>query len=228
MYHEASRRLQERFETRRLADRLADLDARATFTDEDARFIERCPMFFLATADGDGRPDCSYKGGPPGFVRVLDRTTLAFPDYDGNGMFRSLGNIEANPNVGLLFVDFERRRRLRVNGTATVHVDHPLVGDFTGAQALVLVQPAVVFSNCPRYIHRMRMVAASPFTPRAGQAPSVPGWKRWDEIREVLPARQGRVMPGLATYARRLRRRSPGVGRMLDAALQLARRAHLR
>ena len=107
MYHDGSRRLQDRFETRRLADRLVEKVAHGEFTDADRAFIESRPMFFLATADAEGRPDCSYKGGRPGFVRVVDAETLAFPSYDGNGMFKSLGNILVNPQVGLLFIDFE-------------------------------------------------------------------------------------------------------------------------
>ena len=63
-------------------------------------------MFFLATADEHGMPQCSYKGGDPGFVRVVDEHTLAFPSYDGNGMYLSLGNLLVNPQVGILFIDF--------------------------------------------------------------------------------------------------------------------------
>lgn len=217
MYHAASRGLQDRFDTRRVADRLADLQVHECLNDDEVDFIERSPMLFLATADGEGRPDCSYKGGAPGFVRVQDSgTTLLLPDYDGNGMFRSLGNIAINPNVGLLFIDFEKSRRLRINGIASLHLDDPLLGEFPGSQALVRVRPRFIFPNCPRYIHRMKMTATSPYTPRAGYAPPIPGWKRWDEIREVLPARQGPVGPGLATYARRLRQRSRVIGRLIE------------
>jgi predicted pyridoxine 5'-phosphate oxidase superfamily flavin-nucleotide-binding protein len=81
LYHEGMRRLQEARETRPLADRLAKVTVRQQFTDEERAFIERCAMFFLATADAEGHPDCSYKGGVPGFVRVVDDHTLAFPDY---------------------------------------------------------------------------------------------------------------------------------------------------
>jgi predicted pyridoxine 5'-phosphate oxidase superfamily flavin-nucleotide-binding protein len=162
MYHEGSRRLQDRYDTRRLADRLVEVVAHRAFTDADRAFIESRPMFFLATADADGRPDCSYKGGRPGFVRVVDATTLAFPSYDGNGMFKSLGNILANPHVGLLFVDFESPRRLRVNGRASVREDDPLRAELVGAQLVVRVQAEAIFPNCPRYIHKMQLVEASP------------------------------------------------------------------
>src|SRR5262252_4951537 len=145
MYHDGSRRLQDRFDTRRLADRLVDTVARAAFTDADRAFIESRPMFFLATADAEGRPDCSYKGGRPGFVRVVDEQTLAFPSYDGNGMFKSLGNLMVNPYVGLLFIDFESPKRLRVNGRATVAADDPLRSEFAGAQLVVRVTPEAIF-----------------------------------------------------------------------------------
>ena len=105
-YHEGSRELQDRFDTRRLADRLDERTSRDHLTPEDRAFIERMDMFFLATSDRDGQPQCSYKGGAPGFVRVLDEHTLAFPNYDGNGMFLSWGNTLVNPQVGLLFIDF--------------------------------------------------------------------------------------------------------------------------
>src|ERR687886_706109 len=120
MYHDGNRRLQDAFDTRRLADRIDERLVRATFDGDDRAFIEARDMFFLATADAEGRPQCSYKGGDPGFVRVLDERTLAFPNYDGNGMYLSTGNTLVNPHVGLLFVDFENRKRMRVNGVASI------------------------------------------------------------------------------------------------------------
>src|SRR3954463_3811999 len=83
-YHDGSRRLQDAFDTRRLADRLDEKFVQRGFIDaDDCAFIERMDMFFLAPADADGRPQCSYKGGEPGFVRVLDEHVVAFPNYDG-------------------------------------------------------------------------------------------------------------------------------------------------
>ena len=187
MYHDGSRRLQDRFATRRLADRLVEVLARRAFTEEDRAFIESRPLFFLATADAEGRPDCSYKGGRPGFVRVLDSHTLAFPSYDGNGMFKSLGNLLVNPQVGMLFIDFESPKRLRVNGRATIREDDPLLSEFVGAQVIVRVRPEAIFPNCPRYIHKMQIVEQSPYTPREGHTPPVPKWKQRPEFREVLP-----------------------------------------
>ena len=189
MYHAGARRLQDRFETRRLADRLEQVTVQDGFDEEDRAFIEGCPQFFLATADAEGRPDCSHKGGLPGFVRVLDAHTLAFPDYDGNGMFRSLGNLLVNPHVGLLFVDFARPNRLRVSGTATVHLDDPLLATFPGAQAVVRVRAERVFPNCPRYIHRLELVEASVYAPRPDHVPPEPAWKRSPAFRDTLPGR---------------------------------------
>src|SRR5712692_11742480 len=142
MYNWGSRQLQDQFDSQRIADRLEQRTVHDTFTDEDRAFIERGPMFFLATADAEGRPDCSYKGGMPGFVRVLNSNTLAFPNYDGNGMFKSLGNVLVNPHVGLLFVDFQRPNRMRVQGTATLSDDDPLMAEFPGAQLIVRVKAA--------------------------------------------------------------------------------------
>jgi len=187
MYHQRSRELQDRYSTRRLADRLVEVLARNAFTDDDRAFIESRPLFFLATADADGRPDCSHKGGLPGFVRVVEPDTLAFPDYDGNGMFKSLGNVLANPAVGILFIDFESPRRLRVNGRASIGDDDPLLTQFEGATLIVRVKADAIFPNCPRYIHKMKVVEQSAYVPCAGHVPPVPGWKKQPVFREVLP-----------------------------------------
>jgi predicted pyridoxine 5'-phosphate oxidase superfamily flavin-nucleotide-binding protein len=190
LYHDGSRELQDRFDTRRLADGLEQVKVHDTITAEDRAFIERMDMFFLATADADGRPQCSYKGGDPGFVAVLDEHTLAFPNYDGNGMYLSVGNLRVNPHVGLLFVDFCGRppRRLRLNGAASVEPDDPLLARFPGAQFVVRVRAVEVFPNCPRYIHRMELVERSRFVPRPAEETPVPEWKRTDWARDALPA----------------------------------------
>jgi uncharacterized protein len=189
MYHEGMRRLQDARETRRLADRLEQVTVHESFTDDDCAFIARCSMVFVATADAEGRPECSYKGGLAGFVRVLDARTLAFPDYDGNGMYRSWGNVLVNPHVGLLFLDFEQPRRIRVNGTAQVCDQDPLLSEFPGAVFVIRVVAQKIFPNCPRYIHRMQRVEESPYAPRPGYTPPVPAWKRYDVFRDALPAR---------------------------------------
>lgn len=187
MYHEGARELQDRFATRKLADRLVEVLAHDSFTEADRTFIESRSMFFLSTADAQGRPECSYKGGMPGFVRVLDPHTLAFPSYDGNGMFKSLGNLLVNPHVGMLFIDFETPKRLRVNGQASVHEDDPLLAEFAGAQLIVRVRPEAIFPNCPRYIHKMTLLEHSVYAPQQGQTPPTPEWKTRPEFNEVLP-----------------------------------------
>lgn len=207
MYHEGSRQLQDQFDSRRLADRLEQVQVHTSFTDNDRAFIERAAMLFLATADAEGRPDCSYKGGMPGFVKVTDDQILAFPDYNGNGMFRSLGNILVNPCVGLLFIDFEHPERLRINGTASLRDDDPLLSEYPGAQLIVRVLVRQIFPNCPRYIHQLRLVKHSSYAPRACYVPPVPNWKRWDEFRFVLPQQDGHVDTNLSTYVRRLEQR---------------------
>ena len=186
MYNWGSRKLQEQFDSQRIANRLEQRTVHETFTEEDRALIERSPMFFLATADAEGRPDCSYKGGMPGFVRVLNSTTLAFPDYDGNGMFKSLGNILVNPHVGMLFMDFEHPGRMRINGTAIEYDDDPLLCEYPGAQLIVRVQAEQIFPNCPRYIHTMQIVTYSVYTPRLGYTPPEPEWKQMEEFRDAL------------------------------------------
>lgn len=188
IYGEANRLWQDRFDTRRLADRIAERLVDDTIDDDDRAFIEARDMFFLATADAEGMPQCSYKGGDPGFVRVLDEHTIAFPSYDGNGMYLSLGNVVDNPRVGLLFVDFDGQKRMRLNGIASIDVDDPLLGEYPRAQCIVRVQATEVFPNCPRYIHRLTLAERSRFTPRADCEPPVPDWKRRDWARDVLAA----------------------------------------
>jgi uncharacterized protein len=188
-YHDGHRRLQQRFDTRRLADRLDErFVQRGVIDADDKAFIERQDMFFLATADEEGRPNCSYKGGEPGFVHVLDERTIAFPNYDGNGMYLSMGNLLRNPHVGLLFVSFTEQKRLRLNGVASIAEDDELLPEFPRAQFIVRVQVTQVFPNCPRYIHHYELVERSRFVPKAECEPPVPDWKRRDWARDVLPA----------------------------------------
>ena len=187
LYGQQHRELQDRFDSRRLADRLAEKLWRTAFTAEDKAFIEASRMFFLATADPSGQPDCSYKGGVPGFVRVTGPSELSFPSYDGNGMFRSLGNVLVNPAVALLFIDFERPNRLRVIGRASVAEDDPLRAGMPGAQLVVRVRAERIFPNCPRYIHRLALTERSPYVPREGEVAPIPKWKRFEIFCDVLP-----------------------------------------
>jgi predicted pyridoxine 5'-phosphate oxidase superfamily flavin-nucleotide-binding protein len=187
VYHGGSRELQDLFDTRRLADRIEERIVRETIDDDDRAFIEARDMFFLATADADGKPQCSYKGGEPGFVRVLDERTIAFPSYDGNGMYLSMGNALMNANVGLLFIDFEGRKRLRLNGVASVDVEDPLRADWPEAQFVMRVQATEVFPNCPRYIHEYRLVKRSRFVPKTDCKTPVPAWKQSEWAHDALP-----------------------------------------
>jgi uncharacterized protein len=190
-YHAGARALQDQFDTRRLADRLDErFVARPGIDADDRAFIERMDMFFLATADAEGRPQCSYKGGEPGFVRVLDEQTIAFPNYDGNGMYLSMGNVLENANVGMLFIDFTAARpsRLRLNGVASIDSDDELMAVYPGAQFVARVRATQVFPNCPRYIHRMELVERSRFVPHADEETPIPDWKRTSWACDVLPA----------------------------------------
>jgi uncharacterized protein len=187
-FHAGSRVLQERFDTRRIAERIDDLLVKDTIGPSERAFIEAADCFFLATADDEGRPTCSYKGGDPGFVKVVDETTIAFPNYDGNGMYLSMGNVLRNPHVGLLFIDFERGNRMRLDGEATIDDHDPLLPDWPEAQFVVRVRARQVFPNCPRYIHRRTLVRHSEFVPRNGCDTPVPDWKRSDWARDHLPA----------------------------------------
>jgi predicted pyridoxine 5'-phosphate oxidase superfamily flavin-nucleotide-binding protein len=186
-FHAGSRTLQDRFGTRPLADRITEKFVKDRMDAGDRAFVGRADMFFLATADGEGRPSCSYKGGDPGFVTVVDETTIAFPNYDGNGMFLSWGNTLANPEVGLLFIDLERGHRMRLNGTATIDGHDELLAAYPGAQFIVRVAVRDVFPNCPRYIHRYRLVERSQYVPRGRRPVPVPDWKQEDWAVDVLP-----------------------------------------
>ncbi len=195
-FHDGSRSLQDAFDTRALADRIDDLLVHDTIDDGDRAFIEARDMFFLATADAEGRPTCSYKGGDPGFVRVLDAHTLAFPNYDGNGMYLSTGNVLANPAVGMLFIDLERGHRMRLEGDASIDVDDPLKGEYPEAQFVVRVRARAVYPNCPRYIHRYELVRRSRFVPQEDCLTPVPEWKRSDWAFDALPAEDPARDPG--------------------------------
>jgi predicted pyridoxine 5'-phosphate oxidase superfamily flavin-nucleotide-binding protein len=190
MYHAGNRELQDHFGSRALADRLDEKLRRERFNEADAAFIAAQSFFFLATADDHGAPDCSFKGGAVGFARVVAPDLLVFPDYDGNGMFKSLGNLRANPQVGLLFIAMgEQPARLRVNGTVELAFDDPLLADMPGGQLLVRVTPTAIFPNCPRYIPRMEVVEPSIYAPKADEAPVEPRWKSFGIFADVAPPR---------------------------------------
>ncbi|GMV06220.1 MAG: hypothetical protein AMXMBFR53_24960 [Gemmatimonadota bacterium] len=189
VYSSGSRALQDRYDSRRLADRLAEVKVHDRFTDDDRTFIESRDMFFLASVDALGQPTCSYKGGDPGFVTVLDGRRLAFPCYDGNGMFLTAGNIADQGAVGLLFIDFEAQRRIRVDGLARLEPEHPLLERHPAAQFMVVVKAGSIYPNCSRYIHRYQLVERSRFVPRAETPTPVPDWKRSAWAADALPER---------------------------------------
>jgi len=186
-YHDGNRTLQDRYDTRRLADRIDDVLCHDEIGGNDRSFIESDDMFFLATANADGQPPVGYKGGDPGFVRVLDTRTIAFPNYNGNGMYVGMGNVLESAKVRLLFIDFQRGNRLRVHGEASIDLDDPLAGDWEGAQFVSRVRTTEIYPNCPRYVHRMQPAARSEFVPREDCETPVPGWKRADWAIDVLP-----------------------------------------
>lgn len=186
-FHEGNRKLQDEFGTRPLADRLEEGIIQPVLSSEDTAFIEARNMFFLATVDDKGQANCSYKGGAAGLVKVVDETTLAFPIYDGNGMFMSAGNILVNGEVGLLFIDFERQARVRVNGKASIIKEDPLLSNWEGATVVIRVAIRETFPNCPRYIHKMKLIEESKFVPKkAGKTPD-PEWKKLEIVSDVLP-----------------------------------------
>lgn len=186
-FHDGNLQLQERFGTRRLAERIA-LRATERLTPEQRRFIERSDMFFIATCDHRGLPTCSYKGGDPGFVTVVDDGCIAFPNYDGNGKYQSMGNLLKNPNAGLLFIDFVEQARLRLQGVVSIDEQDALMRQYPGAQFIARVAITEVYSNCARYIHKYELVERSQYVPRQGVRTPTPEWKR--ELKDYLPSEQ--------------------------------------
>ena len=194
LYGNNHRALQEQFETRRMADVIENVAMETEVVGPHKDFIESLDMFFLSTVDHKGRPTVSYKGGDPGFVKVVDDTTVVFPSYDGNGMFLSMGNIRGNRNIGMLFISFEVPHRLRLQGEATIHDDDPAMDLYKEADLIVRVKVSEIFVNCPRYVHKYQKVDPSKYVPRTECATPLAGWKHIDMIQEVLPSRdQGRA-----------------------------------
>ncbi len=185
-YGQHSRALQAEFETLALADAVESIIVAPEMAPEHQGFIASRDMFFLTTIDHRGYPTCSYKGGNAGFVKVVDSKTLAFPSYDGNGMFLSMGNIKENNKVGLLFIDFETPHRVRVHGTATVSKDDPLLSEYHEAELIVRVAITEIFINCPRYIHQYTRKETSKYVPQANCPTPVAQWKRIAPLQPVL------------------------------------------
>lgn len=185
-YHDGMRELQDRFDGRRVADGLAAHRRRSDFWDDDRAMIENAPFFFIATSFGD-YSDCSMRSGMPGFVKIVGPGTIEFPEYDGNSMYRTLGNISRNPNVGLLFVKFDGKSvRVRINGRATILDDDEALARHHAAKLVVRVA-CEMFSNCPRAVHDLEGGRLSPYLPHPGYRPPAPEWKSRDYIKDILP-----------------------------------------
>lgn len=187
MYGPTHRELQERFETTQLADTMEAVIVTPTINDDQRQFIEQRDYFYLSTVDGDGWPTVSYKGGPKGMLRVEDEQTIVFPNYDGNGMYLSLGNLMADDRVGLLLMDFETPQRLRVQARASLDDSAARLAMFPGAQTVVVLAVEKVFPNCARYIHPHTRVETSAYVPAEDGSQPVPSWKRIDLLQPVLP-----------------------------------------
>ncbi|ABE50769.1 pyridoxamine 5'-phosphate oxidase family protein [Methylobacillus flagellatus] len=185
-YGAQHRQWQEHFDGVAMADRVRELIVLPSIPEEHAGFIGSRDFFFLSTIDHRGFPTCSYKGGQPGFVKILDDTTLAFPSLDGNSMYLSMGNLSLNPKIGMLFIDFETPHRIRVHGTASVKPDDTLLAEYQEAELIVRIKIEEIFVNCPRYIHKHQRVQHSPYVPQAGCTTRTPQWKRLDSVQDVL------------------------------------------
>lgn len=186
LFGDIHRALQMAFDTRALADRIEAIALKPEIDDVGKAFIESRDMFFLTTIDHGGRPTVSYKGGVPGFVRVLDSNTLIFPSYDGNGMYLSMGNISGNPEIGMLFIDFEKPFRLRAQGRAELIVGGAEVEGFKDAEMAVKVTIHETWMNCPRYVHRYKKLETSRYAPGAEDETPFCEWKRIDALQDVL------------------------------------------
>ncbi len=186
LYGEQHRALQDRFESRPIADRIEQIALKTEIGEEEKAFIESRDFFFLSTVNQEGQPTVSYKGGNPGFVKVLDANTMIFPSYDGNGMYLSLGNINTNAKVGFLFIDFERPFRLRAQGTATLSDAPDMLAQYKEAELVVRVTLSELWMNCPRYIHRYERVQTSRYVPQDDGETPVCEWKRVDAVQDVL------------------------------------------
>ncbi len=180
------RAMQMAFQTRELADRIEQIAMKPEIDDAGRAFIESRDMFFLSTIDHKGRPTVSYKGGAAGFIKVVDANTLLFPSYDGNGMYLSMGNISGNHEVGMLFIDFEKPFRLRLQGRAEVIVSGSELSLFKDAEMVVKVSVHETWMNCPRYVHRYRKLETSRYAPGVEAETPFCEWKRIDALQDVV------------------------------------------
>ncbi|MGW5308398.1 pyridoxamine 5'-phosphate oxidase family protein [Nocardia thailandica] len=162
--------LQERFRTTDRAERFYDDQVLDYLNPTMIEFMARMDMAFIATADAHGECDSSFRAGPPGFLHVIDERTIAYPEYRGNGVMASLGNILENPHVGILMIDFVRDLiGLHVNGSARMVDDAELrttVEDLPepqrgrAAQVWVVVDVEEAYIHCRKHIPQMVPVGA--------------------------------------------------------------------
>lgn len=197
LYGKQHRALQQDFDTEKLADAVHGNIVGSEIGEEHRGFIESRDMFFLTTIDHRGYPSCSYKGGSPGFLKIIDSKTLAFPSFDGNGMFLSMGNISINSRIGMLLIDFETPHRIRIHGNASIHRDEQSLKMFLGAELVVIVEVAEIFVNCPRYIHRYKRVTSAKHVPQENEPVALPQWKRIAGLQDALPARDKHIAEAL-------------------------------
>ncbi|WP_033036951.1 pyridoxamine 5'-phosphate oxidase family protein [Streptomyces monomycini] len=161
--------MQQRLGTAERADRFYDDQVLDHLNARMREFVGRQEMFFLATADRHGECDSTFRAGPPGFLQVLDERTLAYPEYRGNGVMASVGNLSENPHLGILMIDFTRDRiGLHVNGRARVVMDdemrarHPYLptDPVPGRRAQLWVEVAVeeTYIHCAKHIPHLQKV----------------------------------------------------------------------
>lgn len=187
-YTESQQKVQAQFETQTLAATMEETIIEDSLNERHQAFISSRDFFFLSTVNSKGEPTVSHKGGGVGTVKVIDEKTLAFPAYDGNGMFLSLGNIADTAKIGLLFIDFETPNRVRVQATAQMQHDDPLLAEYPGAIAVVRAHVDQAFINCARYIHKHERLETSKYVPDADGSAPFATWKRIDGM-------QGRLRP---------------------------------
>jgi len=186
-YSNSQRALQQEFASTGLADRLEELIVRDSFDDQGKAFVEQARFFFLSSVNDAGFPTVSHKGGDPGFVKVPTANSLMFPCYDGNGMYYSMGNIDAHPQVGLLFIDFEQPHRIRIEGHAQLTRAPEVLQLWPETALAVEVTVTHMWINCPRYIQPMRYLQPAEHIPRPGVATPQPEWKSMEPLAEVVP-----------------------------------------
>lgn len=185
-YSPEMRRLQDARDGRRVADALEKHRLHSAFWEDERAMIGAAPFFFIATSDGP-YTDCSIRSGDPGFVRIVGDNQLEWTEFDGNSMYRTLGNLSANPHVGLLFVSFDgASRRIRISGRAVLdtRTDPVKTGE---TDMIVRVTCDEIYPNCPRYMPDLASGTLSPNVPREGHQPPPPEWKTRDYIRDILP-----------------------------------------